>query len=56
MPVLSSKSRLLGTNPIVWLCDQEPVRTFQKGSPPEKVRLKRCWTYLIQLRLTAHHI
>ena len=30
MLVLSSQSRLLGTNPIVWLCDQEPVKTFQK--------------------------
>ena len=26
--VLSSQSRMLGTNPIVWLCDQEPVKTF----------------------------
>ena len=30
MPVLSSQSRLFGSNPVVWLCDQEPVRTFQK--------------------------
>ena len=29
MLVLSSQSRLLGTNPVVWLCDQEPVKTFQ---------------------------
>ena len=29
MLVLSSQSRLLGSNPVVWLCDQEPVRTFQ---------------------------
>ena len=28
MLVLSSQSRLLGTNSIVWLCDQEPVKTF----------------------------
>ena len=26
--VLSSQSRLLGSNPIVWLCDQEPVKSF----------------------------
>ena len=32
MLVLSSQSRLLGTNPVVWLCDQEPVKTFQKGT------------------------
>ena len=56
MLVLSSQSRLLGTNPIVWLCDQEPVKTFQKYSPPEKARLKRWWTYLSQFRLTVHHI
>ena len=37
-------------------CDQEPVRTFRKGPPPEKAKLRRCWTYLSQLRLTVHHI
>ena len=41
---------------MVWLCDQEPVRTFQKGPPPEKAKLRRWWTYLSQLRLTVHHI
>ena len=30
MLVLSSQSRLLGSNPVVWLCDQDPVCTFQK--------------------------
>ena len=56
MLVLSSPSRLLGSNPVVWLCDQEPVRTFQKGPPPEKAKLRRWWTYLSQLRLSVHHI
>ena len=28
MLVLSSQSRLLRSNPIVWLCDQEPVKSF----------------------------
>ena len=56
MLVLSSQSRLLGSNPVVWLCDQEPVRTFQKGPPPEKAKLRRWWTYLCQLRLSVHHI
>ena len=55
MLVLSSQSRLLGSNPIVWLCDQEPVKSFQKGPPPEKAKLKRWWTYLSQFRLTVHH-
>ena len=39
MLVLSSQSRLLGSNPVVWPCAQEPVRTFQKGPPPEKANL-----------------
>ena len=56
MLVLSSQARLLGSNPVVWLCDQEPVRTFQKGLPPEKAKLRRWWTYLSPLRLTVHHI
>ena len=56
MLVLSSQARLLGSNPVVWLCDQEPVRTFQKGPPPEKAKLRHWWTYLSQLRLTVHSI
>ena len=44
--VLSSQSHLLRSNPIVWLCDQEPVKSFQKGPTPEKAKLKRWWTYL----------
>ena len=36
MLVLSSQPHLLGTNPNVLLCEQEPVKTFQKGPPPEK--------------------
>ena len=56
MLVLSSQARLLASNPVVWLCDQKAVRTFQKGPPPEKAKLQRWWTYLSQLRLTVHHI
>ena len=56
MHVLSFQSCLLGTNPIVWLCDQEPVKTFQKGPPPEKAKIKRWWNYLSQFRLTVHHM
>ena len=56
MLMLSSQSRLLGSNPIVWLCDQEPVKSFQKGPPPEKAKLQRWSTYLSQFRLTLHHI
>ena len=53
---LSSQSQLLGSNPVVWLCDQDPVRTFQKGPPPDKAKLRHWWTYLSQLRLSVHHI
>ena len=56
MLVLSSHSRLLGSNAVAWLCDQELVRTFQKGPPPEKAKLRRQGTYLRQLRLTVQHI
>ena len=56
MLVLSSQSRLFGSNPIVWLCDQETVKSFQKGPQPEKATLKRWWTYLSQFTLAVHHI
>ena len=56
MLVPSSQSRLLGSNSIVWLYDQDSVKSFQKGPPPEKGELKRWWTYLSQFRLTFHHI
>ena len=56
MLVLSSQSWLLGSNPVVWLCDREPVPTFQKGPLPEKAKLRCWWTYLSQLRLSVHHI
>ena len=56
MLVLSTQSRLLGGNPLVWLCDQEPVPTFLKGPPPGKAKIRRWWTYLSQLRLSVHHI
>ena len=56
MLVLSSQSLFSGSNPVVWLCDQEPVRTFQKGSSPEKGKHRRWWNYLSQLRLSVHHI
>ena len=31
MLVLSSQARLLGSIPVVWLCDQKPVRSFKEG-------------------------
>ena len=32
------------------------MKSFQKGPPPEKAKLKRWWSYLGQFRLTVHHI
>ena len=32
------------------------MKSFQKGPPPEKVKLKLWGTYLSQFRLTVHHI
>ena len=40
MLVLSSESQLLGSNPVVWPCDQEPGRTFRKELPPEEAKLR----------------
>ena len=56
MLVLSSQSRLLGSKPFLWLCDEEPVKSFQKSPPPEKAKLNRWLTYLSQFRLRVHHI
>ena len=32
------------------------MKSFQKGPPPQKAKLKRWWTYLSQVRLRVHHI
>ena len=54
--VRMTQSRLLGANPVVSLCDQEPVETFQKVPRAEKAKLKVRRTYLSHFRLTVHHI
>ena len=55
MFVLCPQSQLLGNNPIASLCDQERLKTFQRGPPPEKMKLKRWWTYLSSFNLTVNH-
>ena len=55
MLVLSSQHQLTGGNPVVSLCDQQPIRSFQHGPPPPKAKLLRWWTYLSQLRLKVYH-
>ena len=55
--LLASQGRILGTNPIVWLCDQQPAQTFMQTLPPDaKQRLRRWWTFLSQWRLAIFHI
>ena len=54
--LLSSQTRLLADNPVVWLCDQASTSTFLKGLPPETPRLRRWWVFLSQLWLHIHHI
>ena len=56
MLMVSSQSKLLGSHPVAWLSDQEPVPIFQKRPPPENPKLRRWWTYLSQLRLSVHKI
>ena len=56
MLVLCSQCRLLGSNPVDCLCDQEPVRTLKKGPPGAKAKLRRWWTYVSQVRLSVYHI
>ena len=54
--LLSSQTRLLADNPVVWLSDQASSSTFLKGLPPANPRLPRWWVFLSQLRLHIHHI
>ena len=35
--VLSSQLRILGDNPIVWLCDQSPLQSFPRQTPLPKM-------------------
>ena len=41
---------------LLFAADQEIVKSFHKGPPPEKAKLKQWWTYLSHFRLTVHHI
>ena len=54
--VLASQHRIVGTNPITWLCDQDSVKYFMERPPPDGKRLRRWWVYLSQLRLATFHI
>ena len=54
--MLASQHRILDTNPITWLCDQDSVKYFMKRPPPDGRRLRRWLVYLSQLRLATFHI
>ena len=54
--VLASQQRIIGNNPVTWLCDQDSVKYFMDSPPPEQKRLRRWWVFLSQLRLAVHHI
>ena len=49
--LLSGQRRLLGTNLMVGLFDQECREYFLKGDAPENQKLRRLRTYFAQLRL-----
>ena len=46
----------VGTNPLVWFCDQESTECFLKADPPENRNLRRWWAYLAQLRLNIYRV
>ena len=54
--VLASQQRIIGNNPVTWLCDQDSVKYFIDPPPPEQKRLRGWWVFLSQLRLAVHHI
>ena len=54
--VLASQHRILGTNPITWLCDQDSVKYCMERPLPDEKGLRRWWVYLSQLRPATFHI
>ena len=54
--LLASQTRIVGSNPATWLCDQEPAQAFLHKPQPEQKRIRRWWTFLSQLRLATFHI
>ena len=54
--MLASQHRILGTNPITWLCDQDSVKYFMERPPPDGHHLRQWWVHLSQLRLATFHI
>ena len=47
--VLARQHRILGTNSITWLCDQDSMKYFMERPPSDGKCLRRWWVYLSQL-------
>jgi len=53
---IGSNFRILGSLPIIWLCDNQATRTFLDQGPPQNARLRRWYTFLCQFKLTIKHV
>ena len=53
---LSSQFRIVASLPIIWLCDNQAVKTFIDSAPPSNARLRRWYVFLAQLRSTIKHV
>ena len=55
---LASQHRLIGDNPVLWLCDQESLSSFVRATavPPESKKLKRWWVFLTQFKLNIKNL
>ena len=52
----ASQTRIVGSNPVTWFCDQEPAQAFLHKPPPQQKWIRRWWTFLSQLPLATFHI
>ena len=52
----ASQFRILSHLPIIWLCDNEAIKTFLDKEPPCNLRLRRWYCFLSQFQLHVCHI
>ena len=52
----ASQFRILAHLPIIWLCDNEALKTFLDKEPPSNPRLRRWYCFLSQFQLHVCHI
>ena len=43
--LLASQTRIVGSNTVMWLCDQEPAQAFLHKPPSKKKRIRRWWPF-----------